>query len=405
MGTTGDAGYVYCDGLYSQGNNPEYDQRWKTYDYGSSDTKRTEDVVNRQYLSRRNKGEVFNNPFLSIVSKTENPLASFDYANGMYDSDGFWWGRRYSGSIGTGWLLPDFVALYASEHAEMLADVRDRAVTMAFANRSLVEQAVSMTLAEGKKTIQGVYEILFRVAEIALAAKRLDWRYIRSEFSPAELADRYMELRYALRPLMIDAENVVKAANTNLGKSRKTARGGADDRFVVTEPFEGSNTNIPTFSFRGTATSSYIVEARAGILCDVERTSLNIWGVDQIAQTVYEVVPFSFILGWFLNVADLISSWAPVAGVNELASWVTVSETLVQEVKMDDAWISLTFDPNKTVQCNAVKRLYWKQVTRTPNPERTVWPQLNVNLDSLKLIDLGIILRGIISGRITKFHK
>jgi hypothetical protein len=313
-------------------------------------------------------------------------------------------GARFHGQRSIEDYSPNYLALDPMDYTDMVESVKAKATTMAYANESLCKWAVSMTLAEGKKTVQSIYEILFSFAELLLAAKRLDWRYLKNELSLEELRDKYMVIRYAVRPLMIDAENALKAVGADFKDTRRTVRGGSDDR-VVTSDLASSYFSAEGVDGQFQRTSAYLVEARAGVLCDVMPDSFNNIGIDQLPQTVLEVIPFSFIAGWFFNIADIVSSWSPVAGVNELASWVTVKTTLKQDVTL------LSCSPRTPPAVygeftwSGTKTLITTTTQRFPSPRRDIWPRLDVNLDSLKLLDLGIILQGILSGNIRSLSK
>jgi hypothetical protein len=362
------------------------------------------DVVDEHFPKRVAQGEIFNNAMHSMKVIDDNgPPTPFHREMTSRGSDGTLSGSIFSGAVRPmGAYLPEFLPLPSNEYLDSL---RDKAVTQAYGNRSMVVQAVSMTVMEGKKTIQGVYEILFRVAEIALAAKRLDFRYLRSELSPSELKDRYMELRYAIRPLVIDATNIVKAYDANMGKLRKTARGGDQDRDVVSD---SSDVEIGFELHRYTRTSVYDISTRAGVLCDVDCTKLNVWGADQLFETIYEGIPWSFIVNWFVDFASLIAAWSPKIGVRELASWVSSTITSTQQVTCSQSFIPGTqpqFDEGYSLSWTGSRTRIVVEKERIPQPKRSVWPSLDIQLDSLKLIDLAIILQGIVSGKVTKFMK
>jgi intergrase/recombinase len=54
------------------------------------------------------------------------------------------------------------------------------------------------TAAEGRKTVESMVSIFLRLTRIIKALKKLDAKVLRNEVSPKELANRYMELRYAI---------------------------------------------------------------------------------------------------------------------------------------------------------------------------------------------------------------
>ena len=371
---------------------------------GVESSKYMEDVVTEGYRRRIAAGAIINNPMYSVVTLDDHcPPTSFKRTLLSVNGDGTKTGNIYDGETNRpiGPYLPDWAPV---PEAIDLEAMKAKCITQAYANRSMVVQAVSMTLAEGKKTIQGVYEILFRVIGIAKAAKRLDYKYLADELSPSELKDRYMELRYAIRPLVIDAENIVKALGTNMDTVRKTARGGDQDRAVESE-YQIYDTSWVKNT--DNATNVYDVSTKAGVLCDVVMTKPNVWGIDQFIETVWEIVPFSFIVNWFVDFASLFSSWTPKAGVTERASWVSAVVTETQ-YRSKEFGISDTVTPPFDITEYAWRGAQTKTVitkTRIPKPDRSFWPSIDVKLDTLKLLDLGIILSGILSGKITRFMK
>jgi hypothetical protein len=140
----------------------------------------------------------------------------------------------------------------------------------------------------------------------------------------------------------------------------------------------------------------YEVSARAGVLCDVTIDELTIFGVDQLAESLWELIPFSFIVDWFANVGDTIAALTPDAGVKQRASWVTVRENITAlnssgQIRNNATW------PTSTVSCGAFEWGYKEQVLeRFVDPSVSTWPQSKLRLDGFKLLDLGIIARQIL---------
>ena len=376
---------------------------------GTDTSQYTKDMVDWKFRERQAAGEIFNNPFLSV--KTEVIPAGLTQ---FYREQTIPWSAgtatyMYSGQLDAGSHAPDYLALPGIDMVEMTRDVVDKAVTQAYGNRSVVVMATTMALAEGKKTIIGLTQILYRVLDIAIAVKRLDMKFLAGQISPSELANRYMELRYAIRPLMIDAKNIMAAIHDPQSEVRATARGGQNDSVVVSDVISDRTVfTIHGLDIRADfqRTSAIIIEARAGVLCDVRPSDASIWGIDQIVETVWEVIPWSFILGWFVDVASLISSWTPKAGVDELASWVTTKTYLKQSVHMTNV---RDIGPQPIypiiVRWSGSNNKNSVTTHRYPNPNRSVWPSINISLDALKIIDLGIILKGVIAGKVSKLWR
>lgn len=119
---------------------------------------------------------------------------------------------------------------------------------------------------------------------------------------------------------------------------------------------------------------------------------LAIWGIDQPLESIWELVPFSFILDWFFNIGNVISSWSLNPSLRPISSWVTVSELQ-----------TVTYLLNNGINGNRThdwKTFVWTdgyyQATRLiqerfPNPARPILPSLKINLDIGKITDLATI--------------
>jgi len=226
--------------------------------------------------------------------------------------------------------------------------------------------------------------------------RKADIRYLKRELTFKELSSRYMEARYALRPLVYDAAGVCEAWNksTTNGYQRQTFRGYASDVYEVSDTFTSKSWWQATRTVKRTGTIT--VHARAGVLTDVEVSKLAVWGADAIIDAGWELLPFSFIVDWFWNVGKTVSSWMPRMGVRKLTSWVTVKSvaTMINELESVSNLPNVpAWDADSAFYWSGVKTRLETRVTRTPNPSREIMPHLNVRLDNLKLLDLTLIFK------------
>jgi hypothetical protein len=274
-------------------------------------------------------------------------------------------------------------------------DVYNLAVTQAHANIDESEILALASMAESGKTVQSMLSIMGRLIRIAKAARKLEVKTIMKELSPKEAANRWMELRYAVRPMVYDVNGILSALQKKREVARRTYRGWASDSLSHTD-------SVPDQGFFYECTVDvnrkieYEVSAREGVLCDVTIDELTIFGVDQLAESLWELIPFSFIVDWFANVGDTIAALTPDAGVKQRASWVTVRENITAlnssgQIRNNSSW------PTSTVTCGAFEWGYKEQVLeRFVDPSVSTWPQFKLRLDGFKLLDLGIIARQIL---------
>lgn len=287
-----------------------------------------------------------------------------------------------------------------------IASLSDRAITSAWANIGTNEMLLLATTAECNQSVQGLVWLVRKAARIAKAVRKKQLRQLKREITWKEMQEVYMNARYNLRPLAYDIEGIMNILNDGIKKpERQTFRGFTVDTKSVSEDSESSLLYKWYLDYRMkiSKVSSATITARAGVLTNA---SLNNYGqalgLDKLVETVWDLTPYSFILDWFANVGDTLSSWAPSTGFTTLTSWVVTEQVEIQKVYFK----GLTYptdvpygagrgvdngssaDPVCLIRSVRVK-------TRTPNYQRPLLPTFRVNLDPLKLLDLTIIGKNI----------
>lgn len=356
-------------------------------------TRECDDVVTPNFHSRIARGEIINNDFDSwrrtVVEAVPTPFVYYDVKEGIENNQPYSWGVKHYGNVPfLDWQLGDFLCddVDPPTHRAEIDSLIDQAVTEAHANASSAELQSLTTAAEARKTVDSIGLILQRAYRILRAVKKADLKYLKRQISKKELSDRYMELRYAVRPLVYDAIGIINALEKSkqYESTRATARGfkrGTYTDAVVTT-IDGRDIN---------RTQNIDVNVRAGVLTDVKTSMPSVWGLDQIAETALELVPFSFVAGWFADIGNKVAALSPSLGVRQLASWVSVEEitfclnsyagTRVFDTSSRSDWTFYeTWSGSKSY---LIEHKY-----RIKNPSFSVLPNIRVNLDTLKIIDL-----------------
>lgn len=375
-----------------------------------SETKTTCDFIHPGYRKRIQAGEIINSPFLcTTVDETLAAPGGFAHifrTNGGYTCappthpttqthDKYW---KTTGVWRRG--VPSYKALDSGAMGALRQDVIDLAVTTAHANIDTSEMLALATAAESGKTVQSMQAVLFRALKIARNVRKLNLRAIANELSPKEVADRYMEARYAFRPLIIDAAGICAALEKNRGYARKTFRGSAEDSMTSSDTLLNQSNGLWMTQTDWSRTSTYDVSARAGVMCDVSISDISVFGLDQIAETAWELAPYSFIVDWFANVGDWIAAHTPNAGVNQRASWVTVKTTYTQTrtATADRSIVNtvgyIPVSLSLSAQTDKREELVLERIT---SPALSTFPSSNLKLDVFKITDLGIMLRKVLS--------
>lgn len=379
----------------------------------SEKTEVMDDVVTPSWLKLCKSGGIANNP-MKQVSHTiiDNPVDTYIVSKGDQrsgSSPNWVWGEKSAYSaVGSspssnvvaarGGLLS--LPTYDQSHYMALA------LEKAWSSVGLTEVQALVMIGESRKTVISMVSIFRRLIRILKSIKRLDTHALLHEITGKALSDRYMELRYAIRPLMYDFNGVIAAFKHETGETSKRLTFRGHEYFTDEVDSIASFTNgngicggVRGFDIERRSTVSF--DVRAGVLTQLENASaLAIWGLTQPIESAWELVPFSFIVDWFVNVGNTIAAWTPNYGLKTLASWTVTREIAIKEFRLTNTYANLgpsEVDFKPTSHQNQLGNCFYSDTTitteRIPDPSRRIIPTLNVNLDVFKLIDLLVIIK------------
>jgi len=147
------------------------------------------------------------------------------------------------------------------------------------------------------------------------------------------IANNWLALRYGVLPTIATIDGLLETAFMPTPPVRRTARGRAVAN--VLKPQTTISTfvvNLGGYGWNMTRTDilSKKTNVRAGILYEHHASFATQTGIgaDHIPSTLYELIPWSFVLDWVVNVGQAISSAIPRRNVRTLCSWTTVETEL-----------------------------------------------------------------------------
>lgn len=257
-----------------------------------------------------------------------------------------------------------------------------------------------ITAAEGPETFMTIFRLVQQARDILKSIKTGKWKqyapklwrklkrkgvsvniYTSAKYS----ADIWLEMRYAIRPIYYDIVGLLKVLSDQkpLIGNYKTFRGfnseeGFDEHQVVGLVGQDRPGDIVVYN-------SYSVEARSGILADVLLSSSNVQrlGLGNIGSLIWDATTLSFVVGWFIDIGQLLYDFNASAMFSERARWTTVKTTcLISGYKvstLDNSTRKVAFE------------LYVEKTERTIDPD-TRYFILDVKLDVPKLIDIASLL-------------
>lgn len=273
------------------------------------------------------------------------------------------------------------------------------AVNSAYGNINVSDLQALVVAGEGRETLLLMHQTMSRFIKIVRAFKSGNWAKIAPltlrNFRSAKLknkaakladfsSDAWLEARYAWRPLISDAQAAFALLN---GKKslmpRQTFRGfeSANSNFEFTDTFAAHG-----FTYTVNATVTCNQNVRAGVLCQAELTDyVNELSLTNLVDAAWDLVPFSFVVDWFVNLGGLLFHLRPSGGYEVKAAWVTTVTTV------DVAGSITVLSPSGAIESNQFTVTKQHSV-REPGATPTLF-SIDLNLDLSKIVDSIALLR------------
>jgi len=352
------------------------------------------DVVTSEYQKKSHQGAIINNAM-------DIDYEECDYKPLIYDQYGYeytqlnpvesdYYNGHYYNSDGVPFMsAPD----YSSECQSMTT----RAVQEAWAKVTTTDWASLVAIGEAGQTVKGTADILKRLGRIIWLLHNNKYGLLGKELHPDELLDRWMEVRYGIRPLVFELQDITKMLSSNKkvgdrqtfrSHSKRTWDDDASELVKVGGKRVGFNCNQHT-------TTEF--EIRAGVLTQLEQYGLlQMCGITDIVPAIVDLTTLSFVMDWIFNVSSTIAAFAPDSGIKTLGSWTTATTTVTSTAQVSGiTWRDTNYPPTfGNIRSDPRKRVR-KTVIRIPNPPRSVIPSFKLRMDMYKLVDLVAITKNL----------
>lgn len=272
----------------------------------------------------------------------------------------------------------------------------DLAVIQAHANIAKPDVLGLVSAAELGKTIdlirhpaKGLTDWLGR-----LMNKGLSYRRKHSAFDTADMIQNtWLEWRYGWRPLIYDIQGFCKALDHKLtDNGRVRSRGHNRQQQTATGTFnDGFNYHAVCDWYNNTWVDSW-----AGCIYDYNLPQsikyAQLLGLTDLPGTAWELVPYSFVVDWFVGVGSWLSAITPTLGVSNVHCWVTSS--CHQEMYSLLKGITTSSSNEYYVIVGQHRRQVMESYIRRSNGSVPLLPPVNVRLDPSKVLDLIFLARG-----------
>lgn len=212
-----------------------------------------------------------------------------------------------------------------------MAKLTEPSVDMAV-NLAEVGQTIKMIRRPLSAVGDGLKRILRPPRKTGSTAKRKRSLTSEAKKLPQYIADRWLEARYGLMPAIIDVNEGIKMYNAGIGRILR-----AYDRHAAVEVERKCTSTVSqasywVYPFMLQHDTEFTTRARATVYFERERGP--VWDSFHIAtqlglnplyaaSTVYELIPFSFVLDWAFDVGTWLKATSPHVGLSILG--VTLS--------------------------------------------------------------------------------
>jgi hypothetical protein len=302
------------------------------------------------YKARSSKGEVFNQPMNANVCRSVTPKGQwqFNYIDGpglgtnKYTGSDLWFfSVPYSGN--PNWSFgPGGARFFESEVPGLDSDQKliDLAAIQAKANVVKADAQALVMIAELNKVVDMLAQSSTRAAnglrlllqgrpkQAILKTLGYTRRTGSSAFraSSKTAAARWLEIQYGWLPLIYDVQGALKALGT-VQKPRFTARGFANTSKALITTGSSNYFGISGLAINWALNQNLEKRVRAFILYEVDARSFisQKLGLLQLPGSAWELVPWSFVVDWFVNIGSWLDALTPRVGVNVLAEGYTLT--------------------------------------------------------------------------------
>jgi len=343
----------------------------------------TTDVVIPNFVSRRASGEVFMNPF--SVSKTRRSTATSTLTYGPL---ALWGSRVANGTLACEWSIPPNRPSWFNVR---VSDARTRTLLRAHSKVASEEFLALVTVAEATKTARmlakpfaGARDLVNRIfaRKSALVRKGLTLG--------AAATSAWLEYRFGWKPILYDIQGIKEAYVNNQVWHEKPVRlvARASDADIVWDLPGSVTTALKTHGIYGVLSANYSHRAKvsSGVLYELRDDSLEQatarrmgLRLSDVPQSVWELVPFSFVVDRFVDIGVWLKAITPKPGVTVLGSWTSQLDYQLNFHTIVDSYIDVVLS-GVTTRVHASGGTYSEEIqeiSRTPNPPLPPLPTVN----------------------------
>lgn len=278
--------------------------------------------------------------------------------------------------------------------------------------------SVLVTLAEGHKTIRmlkDAYDFVRRPLRDSAKLAGFTGQWWKDPKKRERVIDSasnaWLQGRYGWRPFIYDVMSMVDASSTDI-IYRRTERGGFVPDEVSTS-YQQIFANL--YPIDGVGRLQYkvvgdvILHAKVsfGQTADFRIPIQNagyVWGAYSLTNVIWEIIPYSFVVDWFINLGDAFNALWAYALIQERIGWTKFQLDMSATLKDVRGPSSFYLDSEERTYSLIYETPSFQWTERATLVQRTVptsfMPVIGFrnHLDVLKLVDMAALLRNLVKG-------
>ena len=189
---------------------------------------------------------------------------------------------------------------------------------------------MGVTLAEVGKTANSITSIANDALGLLSAIKSGNTSKLR-KYIPGlnpggvsgSLSKRWLEYQYAFKPLVSDAYGLVDIHENGIEAASSGKSGTIQARRSITETDSFTIDLYESAIERWEYTKKYRYVLRAKV-DDSQLRAASLLGLNNPAEIAWELIPFSFVVDWFLPIGTMIKALSAPSGLVFEAGWMSV---------------------------------------------------------------------------------
>lgn len=329
-------------------------------DYVVGQTNSTSDVLTPNFHKRVKAGEIIINPYKNVKTTV------------FEATEGFRWKSLIS------WTQNEpFIYSEQDHRGPQLTFVLDSQLKFLkpkkVISEEVVQQALGLAATKSRAEVkQGEAELLVFLAELHKTIRmlanplqnmqkfldkvRLDKLRHRDPSKRVltlgqYISSEWLTYRYGVMPLLFDIDSIAKAIGKDRNGKRHSARAVERRQGELAIPNLLMETGSTSTVYNEVYTD--LIEIKCGFVYAAEMTLTDHLGLNlrSVPSAVWELIPFSFVADWFLNIQHFVGAISPSARVDENGGYTVVTRTLTAVRSI----VSSTIKPSHVTQATLLR--------------------------------------------------